>query len=181
MNTPEPFAMSDFVSRDETRAAILKPWKHGDYVYATDGRVIVRTSAALFPEVTPNADSAAATLQARSDELFAAPPPLDAHWLPPTEEMRNVTLIKCEKCVDGLKECEACGHNGECDYCDGTGFSVPRTSIRIGNANLNRFYIEKLCRLPGVMLHVPPGRQELDAVPFRFEHGIGVLMPMRVQ
>lgn len=180
MTTTEPFTLSDFVSQHETLPAILKPWKHGEHVFATDGRIMVRTSAALFPEVAPNdaPKETADTLQNRTEELFADLPP-DDHWLAPTDEMREVKPVKCDKCVDGIKQCESCSHHGECDYCDGTGFSVPHTAIKVGNAYMNRLYVEKLCRLPGVMLHLPPDRKELDAVRFRFDHGIGVLMPMK--
>lgn len=172
--TTKPFTLSDFVSCDETRPSILKPWKHGKHVYATDGRVMVRISADLFPEVTtePNVP------QAATDSLFAASLP-DEHWISPTPEMRAVTRVKCDKCIDGFKECTECGHHGECDYCDGAGFSVPHTPLKIGNTYLNQFYIAKLCRLPGVMLHLPPEAPALDVVHFRFEYGIGVLMPMR--
>lgn len=166
MNTTEPFALSDFVSCDETRPALCKPWKHGDYVYATDGRIMVRVSADLFPEVAPCADPNAPYIQAQSDKLFSEPPPPDDHWLSPTTEMSEVKPVKGDK-------------GDKCDKCS-TVFNVPHTAIRIGNAALNCFYIEKLCRLPGVMLHLAPDRKELDVVPFRFDHGIGVLMPMKV-
>lgn len=180
-NTTEPFALLDFVSHDETRPAILKPWRYGDYVYATDGRIMVRASCELFPSVTMNADTPKADaekLQTQADKLLVEPP-ADEHWMPPTEEMRAMKPVQCDQCVDGLRECESCGHSAECDYCDGSGKRVPHTKIRAGSVILNGFYLEKLCRLPGVMLHIPPNRQALDAVPFRFNHGIGVLMPMR--
>jgi hypothetical protein len=114
------------------------------------------------------------------EELLAGTLP-DTDWCQPTTDMQDVKPMPCDNCVDGVDTCMHCDHEGPCGNCDGTGFTVPSEGIMVGRVKLNKVYVNKICRLPGVMLHMPPTADPMSPVRFRFDHGIGVLMPMKTE
>lgn len=169
-----PFDLWSFVSQDETRYELCRPWLDGEWV-STDGRVLVRAAAALFPDVV----SAPPSDAGRAKELVADFTSIGDYWTAPTEEMRDLKAVVCGECANGLSGCNSCGIETACENCDGTGEVVPRGPMKVGHVHLQMFYLEKICRLPGVELHLDPQMPVTEPVRFRFEHGIGVLMQMK--
>jgi hypothetical protein len=83
-----------------------------------------------------------------------------------------------EKCW----RCEGRGHKHDCpdcrctcEYCDGTGKLSPPT-VRIGRVPFAALYVDLIQKLPGTEIGKP--KHAPKPLPFRFEGGEGLLMPM---
>jgi hypothetical protein len=116
-------------------------------------------------------------------------------------------VVKCDDC-DGQgfvecnlgheHECEECGEQGvvsarhaedasrhmPCEECDGTG-RVPEADsgrgvyvVFPGEHTVQLRYLNKLQKLPGIRWKLT-GREAADPIPFWFEGGDGILMPVR--
>jgi hypothetical protein len=89
-------------------------------------------------------------------------------------------------------ECKNCDGNGvvagdnkkypsrECRACLGTGKTVPpRQGIGLGKKYINPMLLKMIAELPNPLI-APDANPELSkAIPFKFDGGIGILMPMR--
>lgn len=116
------------------------------------------------------------------------------------------TVLKCKIC-DGRGEVECdMGHDHDCDLCSGTGCSTipaapaapnsiecwtcdghgtdglpPKVGVEImPNVFIDQVLLEKIVALPGAMLAAKPGHGKHDPVPFVFDGGRGVVMPLYV-
>ena len=100
----------------------------------------------------------------------------------------------CPKCDGkGSTECGECGANKTCEKCDGEGSlssgqcpdcqgqtKIQRPKYQpIGGTFINVKYDKLIRALPGAELLENPERPAMSAIPFRFEGGEGLVMPMR--
>jgi hypothetical protein len=104
-------------STDPYRRNIHRPWRAGEWVYATDGHVLVRVPVGLAPEVGPWVCPENAT---KLEDRPPNAPGLDryleyapAAWLP----MPSLPAQKMETC----DICEGLGRYVICADCDGSG------------------------------------------------------------
>lgn len=157
--------LKKFCSTDTLRKDLHEPFSRGEYTYATDGYIMVRVPlVAEIGEVpyTPN-----------PEEIFA-PMPADG-WRTLRVELPPVAPPEeCGLCYDGsVHDCPDC--TCECDECNGTGLVPAKVSTEIGGEIFNMKYIRMIAELPGV--EVALGVSDA-AMFFRFEGGVGALMPM---
>ena len=116
MNKDKLLAM--FVSDDDLRTAMLKPFIYRGDTYATDGHSLIRflgvderygenelMVSTVFPEHVAPVEITTASLR---EKVFA---------VPQIQEM-----IKCPDCNgDGEKKCDNCGFTNDCETCNGDG------------------------------------------------------------
>lgn len=178
------------------RPHLEQPWSRDGFTYATDGRILLRVSREDYPapenDKAPNTDVVGPY---NHSEL--------RYWIPvpelPEPEVRACTLCdgtgktrKCREC-SGFGSCECdCGHEHDCGYCDGTGRRngedeececceagkiTTTQTVNVGPALANSEYLRKIRTLPEVAIALPV--EEYAPIAFRFEGGVGYLMPMR--
>jgi hypothetical protein len=101
---------------------LSKPWKSGEYVYATDGRICCQVSAAEYDA------------EPWEHKQRKAPSIADVLTEPDAWTQFEFKPVECEKCKgkyeysgrcsycygSGQHECD-CGDAHDCGYCDGTG------------------------------------------------------------
>jgi hypothetical protein len=94
-----------------------RPWRVGEWVYATDGHVLVRVSAEFAPEVGPfvaPVEPARWEETAPDCEALLAAAAHDPSDVLPMPDLPPIRMVKCNTC-DGM------GRYKVCDECDGTG------------------------------------------------------------
>lgn len=162
--------LTKFCSVDETRVPLLKPWRDGEFTYASDGRVVLRVAAE--PGDVANDKAPSAERMAPYFDPFIVD---DLAWqkLP---ELPEAKFEECDKCDgDKVHECD-CGHQHDCPACEGSGKVEIQDHIDIGQSRFNYYYLRLIGDLPNLEIAV---RGELDPMLLRFDGGVGVLMPMR--
>lgn len=166
--------------RHGTRPALQQPWQANDYVYASDGRIIVRVRALDYPDVKMNP----VALRGPSEDKSAFPWEhsylLAKHWIKPTHEMRCCNHPPCMECNGtGMHVCPQCEKDHECGTCDGWGRVGKVGHVDVGPIRFSTIYCYLLCRLPEVELWIDPKNKSVHMIPFRFAGGLGYVMPMR--
>lgn len=170
-NDPRPAAMIElkpFCGAEPAQPALHEPFSHGDWTYATDGRVVVRVPRRDDVPANPDApnDKVAALFGGGSSEEMI---PLPAFVVP--VEARQ----ECDSCYEGREHyypsCQCV-----CRNCGGKRF-VEVASVGIGEAIFNWRYVKLLAALPGVM--VPRDPSPDSPMRLAFDGGEGLLMPMR--
>lgn len=169
----------------DEREYLRKPWKHGEWVYATNGHVCVRVPAATMPDVAENAKAPAAhnlftkNLEGRQCDFLLMPKiaaPMKCHGC---NGRGAVMARKCPSCTDGTfdhyghtYECLNCedsaGGSGwieadsadavarPCAWCDGLGADMRKNgNVTLGESTYSRVYLSWLAKLPQV--RVCPG------------------------
>jgi hypothetical protein len=164
--------LQQFCSEDGARSAKLgQPWSIGDHTYACDGAILVRVDRR-----TDVPENEFAPDRPLIEKLLGSPPVGQFVAMPPVQ-LPPFTETECEKC-DGRgyeHDCPDC--ECDCRACDGTGKTQDETLVGIGKAIFKSRYIRRLLALPG--LEVPENSASEDPMAFKFEGGIGVLMPCR--
>lgn len=178
-------------SREFLRQSILRD----DWVYATDGSIVVRVPRA------DGIDAIESDLPKRLSEIFDNPRGetfVDIPDLPLAEPCMpchgSGVVYKCQDC-DGNGwfdrngqnyACKSCGGYGQtgdggetdkvpCSACNGTRIFLNQR-VAVGNILFARHYLEKIKFLPEVRFAIPPD----DTIPayFAFDGGEGLLMSM---
>lgn len=162
--------LQKFCSEDETREPLMKPWRDGDFTYASDGRVIIKVPAEpgdVVQPKTPTPEKVAIIFS-----WFNGP---GLEW----QKLPTLPVLETQGCGvchgDGEHECD-CGCVHKCGNCDGVGKIPIDAHLDIGPARFNCYYLRLIADLPGLEIAV---RGELDPMMLRFDGGVGVLMPMR--
>ena len=145
-----------------------KPWTRGDWTYATNGHVIVRLPAiAEFPDnkEAPNASSLQWSTVVTDDQWMKA-------------DQIKLEQDDCEACHGGQEPVHDCPHCAcECESCDnGKVFDNP--SVKVGSKTVQSKYLALLQSLPGI-LFAPDATSKEQVIPFKFDGGEGLLMPLR--
>lgn len=166
--------------KSETRSWVLSPFRIGEFVYATDGVMLVRVDKGVAAaEELPDTVKYKAKLIARIEGYFARVNNFGfsscVATLPP-----RARPVECFDCRGrGHKhDCPDC--TCECDGCDGDGLNDPeaRTTVDFAGTILALSYVRKMLALPRVEVAIGSANSE-TAQPFffRFAGGEGALMP----
>lgn len=171
-----------FCSKDETRPILMSPFNANGYTYATDGAILVRVPA--LPEwetkesdpKPPGCSKMYQDFPARNDPRFV---PLKGQ--PTGEEM-----VTCSRCHgSGAIICEEFREPDFCPNCDGEKTHPNREAFHIGVRAIAMHLALKMCRLPGLLVATEYFYEanklpmNLHPLPFIFDGGDGLLMPMR--
>ena len=174
MTASDAIDLDRFCSED--RIGLKRPFSIGEYTYATNGHVAVRV---LRREGAEFGDIAINTLFSRADfnglRLAIIPPGLSI------PESTTTTII-CAECNGGGMECHCASCSCECETCNGTGRisainGFINQSIDINGVPFNAAYTVLIAMLPALM--IPQKVNHNAAMPFTFDGGSGLLMPLR--
>lgn len=153
----------------ETRSYLQRPWRDGEWVYATNGHMIVRVPFASAPEVEPRAPN-----QPKN------PPDMFRKWL--GAETGDFLLMpplpddaKCVMC-DGTGEWKFHPDEDadECPHCFGTKHAF--VAFELGDAEFNQHYLHQLAAIPQCRIRTHGDKNPAAAI---FDGGQALLMPMR--
>lgn len=167
-----PLDLQQFCGTDETRHYLMKPFSRDGFTWATNGHILVRV--ALRPDV-PDVDkkfNQNGPLKDIDGATFFRPkfdlPPKPAKGECPTCDGRGFA----HDCPDCECQCETCDGSGESD-----GERLFSTSIGPKIFALN--YVRQMLSLRGIELATLPETADENPMLFRFDGGVGALMPMR--
>ena len=161
--------LAPFCSTDPRRPYLHAPSSRGDFTYATNGHILIKipkrdgiATADKFPDCEKVMPSFAGV-------SFK---PLAHVVLPPRK------TVPCDICEGRghAHDCPDCGC--ECDECDGRGSLPIIISVDLRGGIFDAHYISILLSLPGIEIperHTDPNKP----MPFRFDGGVGCLMPMK--
>ncbi len=163
-----PAELQPFCSTDENRPSLALPFFCNGWIYATDGRVIVRVpcdddrfGGGELSSRTDTPDAAALFRWTKGPAAVGLPSGLPS----PSE----VPCPDCEGC--GGKECDM-GHTHECPKCGGDGVVTVDPAVEIGGMFFGCRRLRLIAALPGVQLWPTPGQ---SVCVFTFEGGDGLL------
>lgn len=145
-----PFCDPDIPGRE-------RPWTRHGYTWATDGRILVRTEPQSFEDnpLAPN-----------TSEVM--------------KRYQEIGVFESLPELPNASPCDNCSGQGEwkdgtiCDDCDGGGKGI--TSCKIAVRWFDLRFLERMAKLPGVEI-IKAGAKP-DVMSFRFNGGIGLLMPL---
>jgi hypothetical protein len=171
--SPPMLDLQRFCGNQFGREYLHKPFSRNGFTYATNGHIMVRV--ALRPDV-PDVDkkfNQERPLEGIETATFYRP----SFELPamPTE------VGECLSC-DGSGHEHTCPHcTCRCESCGGSGEENPekRRSATIGVKIFAMNYIRQMLSLPGIELAVMESEPDEKPLLFRFDGGVGALMPMR--
>lgn len=156
---------------------ILKlPFSIGNFTYAGDGYCVVRIPRrSCIEEVLGAPDISKLHFV---QEIAFSPFNLDDAFAHPAEWETNEN---CRECNGSGSEHECPDCTCDCEDCDGTGtVTVPQmASCSVRGAIFRLRDIQLICGLSSVQFPIQPSQR--DGVPFRFEGGVGLVMPMTRQ
>lgn len=191
--------LEPFCAKDKFRMNILTPWNQGGYTFASDGRVIVRVDEQEVPEVSGvNRTNGNLILESHIDV---------AKWISIKNiepEMHACTTCAgkghgpfvCDECDGaGETECYHCGQDSHCDACNGLGEygakgeTCPECEGKkevewpYGSetpaGNISSTYLRLCNTLPNCQFGITQKFAPEGIIPFRFDYGIGCVMPIR--
>jgi len=188
-----------FVAKVDSRECLLKPFRIGEFVYATNGHWIARV-----PGDGLQADDITDKHPKNVEALFDAAP---TEGFMPLPKVKNPgvcmtckgkgfgTTRQCGNCggrgsfeQDGYDyECQSCDGEGEifsastggpdaCPHCYGLGVPDNSGGTKVGAITYANRYLWLLRKLPAIQ--IAPGQPEKSAR-LRFKGGEGLLMPYR--
>lgn len=163
--------LQPFCGTDETCPYLMKPFSFGDFSYATGGHIIVRVPKREGVEPPDKKFNADKPLEGLDQASFARP----AFKLPPQPSEED----ECEDC-DGRGYEHDCPHcECVCRACAGTGNQAAEGKLTTTFAGITFAlrYVRKMLSLPGIEIATP--RASEGPLLFRFDGGVGALMPMR--
>ena len=194
-----PAIFRDCVTDSSIRFCLEFPQLVGEYVYATDGRILVRSPAIpevveLIPDIAPKKFPAKSCTQliGSRDDWDATPVSL-----PSLDHLERCTVCKgaghrptrpcsCEMYDEDETPCRGLGTipAGQCWDCEGTGIERPRVvSITLRpDVDLSVFYIRLLARHEA-RVYLPSEANtpsSIRPVYFTVEGVEGVVMPMEL-
>lgn len=165
--------LQKFCGVDETRPYLMRPFSFGDFTYATNGHVMVRLPRISDVKEIEKSGTWDKPLDCHAGADFRAADDFLLPALKPSEEEQ------CSVC-DGrgyIHDCPDC--ECICSMCDGKGFEIAekRTSTTLCGASCSLRYVRMILDLPGIEISGNPSANG-SPIPFRFEGGIGALMPL---
>jgi len=163
--------LHQFCSTDKNRPKLVSPFSRNEYTYATNGHIIVRVPRRDDIQETadaPNPTTLFDDAEPRMDYRPAIFPELPSY---------KSTKIECFRCEGRGTEHDYPDCTCECIECGGDGFDEKEPAIYIGidGVPFALKYVIKIASLPNIQVGkaVPSG-----ALPFRFDGGEGLLMPV---
>lgn len=170
---PRPDLMQ-FCSKDETRWYLTKPFRLGEFTYASNGHLVVRVPAVdgdIAHDLSASNDAVRRWLSTETfDKILNAQP--DATFAPLRVNLPPVKMRKC-------RDCNGSGRwdGDECETCNGDGMMEKSASVSVAGVPFALGYMAKIAALPNAEFPTNPIRDE--PCPFRFTGGIGAIMEMR--
>lgn len=165
--------LQQFCGKEETRFYLMKPFSRGGFTWATNGHILVRVM--LRPDI------------ADVDQKFNVAKPLEgiegrSFFRPSFELPAAPTEIgQCETC-EGRGFSHACPDcECVCNRCHGSGEldTEKLMSASIGPTAFALNYVRQMLSLPGIEIEELPTEPSERPFLFRFQGGVGALMPMR--
>lgn len=151
--------LAKFTDPRDIRPYCIAPFQLDAFTYATNGHVIVRVDAAVLP-AAPYCDTNGAKVAVQMERVMAKPT-CSTVW-------RAVRPVKREAAVcSEVKRTERRKEKIDRYY-----------AVRIGAAHVQLKYWNLIAALPGA--EIGEAEHAMDAIPFRFEDGIGTVMPIRM-
>lgn len=148
----------------------LTPFSRGDFTFATDGHVLVR-----IPRVAEVQERV--TAPKIPEQWFDQSEVKE--WLPIPELPSPSEPADCPTCHGGDEpphDCPECAC--KCDDCDGTGKEIPKpVGVIVGTRKLSETILTRMKTLPGPVFLQSDGDKHSQCK-FKFEGGLGCLMPM---
>lgn len=192
--------LQKFCSTDEMRENLARPWTVDEFTYATDGCMLIRV---------PRIEGVEGNTSAPNVKKFFSEHGHDdgSEWLLIPETKGN-ELVPCDECggsgkYDECQECEGsgkveyendyntygmtcktcdgsgkAGKGKECELCDGSGKMEKVVKIELNGVLFNAGYLKLISALPSCQIQVTVSEMHPPAY-FRFDGGVGLLMPMR--
>lgn len=150
---------------DETRPSISLPFHEDGWTYATDGRIIIRVpkreDITEVPDRPPVVSKTA--LKFNHDEISG--------WEPLPENIPPLHKETCRACGNGTDS------RDYCDECEGEGeFDFPE-SVPVGKKLIANKYLLLILTLPNPVI-APNATGIHEACPFKFDGGVGLVMPI---
>ena len=207
MSTQE--LLQPFCAVDDIRVSLNRIFKKGDYLYATNGHVIVSVKDD-GTETCPDNDALAPNGEViLQREKCAGPGFVPLRFDEPQDKEKCTSCGGsgkiaereiCDSCngngsfehYDHWYECQACdgegtvkaktGETDQCEDCNGSGESKHQPVTLPDGRTFKLLYLNKLLALPGIEYLPDPMRDDgtISIMQFRFDGGIGALMPIRV-
>ncbi len=170
---------------NDPRPQLRQPWKHGEWVYATNGHVCVRVPAATMPNVTecdkapPAHNLFKKHIEDRPCDFLVLPKIAAPSKCSGCNGRGTVMARKCPSCTDGTfdhygntYECLNCDNSAggagwveadsadavsrPCAWCDGLGADMHKNgNVPLGESTYSRVYLSWLAKLP--QIRVCPG------------------------
>lgn len=168
-------------THETARYDLSTPWIEGDWVYASNGRLAVRTATDMVDDDTLEALIEAEANHSGPNRVAA----IGKFFLISYELRPEPTAIPDFQARPD--RCESCGGNGicfamQCEDCDGKGFVIAHKRFEIAPGYwLNRAYLD-VVRRHGARLWLPAGVEGDDCMRVSVFRGLGfegVLMPMQ--
>jgi hypothetical protein len=151
-------AVTKFCSTDAARPELKSPWVWNEKTVASDGRIIIAVDGAwaeqcdMQEQAPHDADKVMSELHSRVER-----------WIPLSDHYERV-------------ECNL----DTCENCDGDGEVRTLTETITAFGIFNAYYLNLILdELADVEMGIVQPYDPLLGIPFRFNHGIGVLMPIR--
>lgn len=163
--------LQPFCSTEKARAYLLKPATRDGKTYATNGHILLRVDLRDDVPAVENFPDC--------ERVFGA-----CDLTQPMVDLPKINLpfdgpIECIEC-DGRgteHECPDC--TCACELCNGMGqvSSDREKSVTLDGIPFAMHYFRMIAALPGIK--IPAKVAGTDPMPFQFDEGAGVLMPMR--
>ena len=131
----------------EGRDQLEMPWRDGDYVYASNGQIILRVRADVFPIIQPR-DRAPKMSSWDFDEITRW-----KEWSKIPEELPDAKTEPCPTCQGSTHHfCGDCETVHDCGKCKGKGIKTTPAGVRIGAATIDSRPLKVLATLPGIRI-----------------------------
>lgn len=149
----------------EVRSYLQRPWRDGEWVYATNGHMIVRVPA----EAAPDAEARTASQPKNPPDMFRVALDQEGEFLlmPPLP-----ADIVCSFCNGGGADDDG----DECPECFGTKHAF--TFFALGDAGYSLHYLHRLAVLPQARIRTHGTKAPAAVI---FDGGQALVMPMRAK
>jgi RecJ-like exonuclease len=177
-----------------------KPKYFNGFIYATNGKIAIRVREDSESENDKNGEfdivGAIEKLLKKESEKEYIPLDIELPARVKCDDCKGTgEITQCPKCNGtGTVECPTCGHDMECEHCDGDGYGSPSDEtimckkcngtgeksfpVAIGKTYFDRKYLALLQSLPGpVEIGIDP--DPFETALFRYPEGSGAIMPMK--
>lgn len=161
--------LKPFCSTKEHVREIREPFPRGDFLYATNGHIMVR--------VPRPADAVEVERAPHAEKLWDKTPLLELAPLP-AMTLPAVKKVDCASCGGGTESIHDCPNcNCECDTCGDQGEIEVQTTCEVNGTIFDTKYVRLIQTLPGVMFPTSPPKDV--GAKFTFDGGEGMVMPCR--
>lgn len=197
------FNIEDFCAdHHDIRGYLCRPFAWCGFLYASNGHIAVRIPADGFVDTEHSIGKSCARLfETNSFENLEPLPVYATVVLPPCGPCdgtgKRKALEECEECRgEGFVEwdndfhtygadCKGCDGEGEvnigdtditCERCKGSGTNLD-VPVMFGATAISYRYLKLIQDLPGLLVGLA-GNTFPDAIPFTFDGGVGIVMPI---